>query len=92
MRVHNQDKKLTIRIQAKRGAENDKVTLEGCTLSEAVEFVKSIIMKRGSPLPDGMRTSAVLREYEDGNGDSKSVSCYGISPSELITYIKEALS
>lgn len=86
------EKKPIVRIGANRGSKRASVSLEGCTLAEAVSFVQQLVMKRGSPLAEGKRTSIVIREYFEKFGDSKSVSCYGIEPDEIVKYIKEELS
>lgn len=86
------ERKRIIRIDANKGSKRASVSLEDCTLDEAVSFVQGLVMRVGSPLPDGKRTSMVVREYFDKLGPSKSVSCYGIEPEEIVKIIKEELS
>lgn len=90
MKVH--EKKPLINIVANKGAEKASVSLEGCSLQEAIAFVQRLVMKRGSALAEGKRTSIVIREYFEKHGASKSVSCYGLSPEDVVKYIKEELT
>ena len=90
MKIH--EKKPLIRIEAIKGSRRASIALEGCALPEAVSFIQGLVIKRGSPLAEGKRTSIVLREYFEKFGASKSVSCFGIEPDDIVKYIKEELS
>lgn len=91
MKIH--ENKPIIRVDiSKTGEKRRALSLEDCDLDETTKFLQEIIIKNASSLPQGKRTSIVIREYYGKLGKSKTISCYGLNPETIIELIKEELS
>jgi hypothetical protein len=78
----------------RQGEVAEYISIADSDVLAVKRMLYGLILKHGTPLPKGYRTSIVVRQYEGSKaGRSESVSFYGKSPKEIkeiiINHLKE---